>query len=352
MSTPLDREPAPDEPSPYAPRWARARSTALRLPDVADDGLYSEDPLPLGMQAASPGEAASQQRGVPVSLDPTVLPEPEPHRRSMFGMAAIALLAISAAAMVALLVVKMLPFGGAPVAKREPAAEPSSFASRYSDPTSQVTSQPVQALPQLVVAAAPVGQSDGPIPLGLALSAPRDGASVTIIGLAAGATLSRGRSAGAGSWRLAATELDRAAIQPPPGFAGTMEVLAELRLGDGTVIERRSLRFERAPPPAARRVVRQIDPEEIAALLKRGEDYIATGDLASARLVLQRAAEGGDARAALALAGTYDPNVLEQLGVKGFAPDVGLALAWYEKARDFGSAEAPRRLERLASRDR
>jgi hypothetical protein len=66
----------------------------------------------------------------------------------------------------------------------------------------------------------------------------------------------------------------------------------------------------------------------------------------------QRGAEAGGARAALALAGTYDPNVLEQLGVKGFAPDVGQALAWYEKARDFGSPEAPRRLERLASRDR
>ena len=33
------------------------------------------------------------------------------------------------------------------------------------------------------------------------------------------------------------------------------------------------------------------------------------------------------------------------------AADIRLALVWYGKARDFGSPEAPRRLELLASRD-
>ncbi len=46
--------------------------------------------------------------------------------------------------------------------------------------------------------------------------------------------------------------------------------------------------------------------------MRRGEDLIANGDLASARLVLQRAAEAGDPGAALRLPGTYDPIVLEQ----------------------------------------
>ena len=84
----------------------------------------------------------------------------------------------------------------------------------------------------------------------------------------------------------------------------------------------------------------------------RGEDFIATGDLASARLVLQRAAEGGDPRAALTLAGTYDPIVLEKLGIQGFASDIATARTWYERAKEFGSAEAMRRLEMLASRAR
>jgi len=102
---------------------------------------------------------------------------------------------------------------------------------------------------------------------------------------------------------------------------------------------------------AAAFVRRQLDRDEVAALLKRGEDFIASGDIASARLVLQRAAEAGEVRAALVVAGTYDPNVLEKLGLQGLPADVGMARTWYERAREFGSAEAPRRLEQLASRD-
>src|SRR5205085_2735935 len=151
---------------------------------------------------------------------------------------------------------------------------------------------------------------------------------------------------------LSAAEVGNAVIRPPRSFIGSMDIVAELRLSDGTVVERRPLHFERAAPQPPRQVaLRQLDADEIATLIRRGEEFIANGDLAAARLMLQRAAEAGDARAALALAGTYDPTVLEQLGVKGFAPDVALAQAWYEKAKDFGSADAPQRLERLASRN-
>jgi hypothetical protein len=94
----------------------------------------------------------------------------------------------------------------------------------------------------------------------------------------------------------------------------------------------------------------RLDPNEIASALRRADDLIASGDLAAARLVLRRAANAGDARAAMTLAGTYDPVILEKLGVHGFVPDVAMARAWYEKAKKFGSAEAPRRLELLASK--
>ena len=86
--------------------------------------------------------------------------------------------------------------------------------------------------------------------------------------------------------------------------------------------------------------------------MKRGEAYIADGDLAAARLVLQRAAEGGDPRATMALAGTYDPIVLEKLDVHGFASDIALARTWSSAQRSTGSPEAPRRLKMPASRDR
>jgi hypothetical protein len=96
--------------------------------------------------------------------------------------------------------------------------------------------------------------------------------------------------------------------------------------------------------------IHRLDPNEIASALRRADDLIASGDLAAARLVLRRAANAGDPRAAMTLAGTYDPVILEKLGVHGFVPDVAMARAWYEKAKKFGSAEAPRRLELLASK--
>jgi hypothetical protein len=125
------------------------------------------------------------------------------------------------------------------------------------------------------------------------------------------------------------------------------------------VADRKSLRLEwaaAAPEQSAGSPIRQLDPREIADLIRRGEEFIVTGDLASARLVLQRAVEAGDSRAALMLAGTYDPIMLVKIGiqvapdiVQGFAPDVALARTWYKWAKEFGSAEAARRLETLAS---
>jgi hypothetical protein len=95
--------------------------------------------------------------------------------------------------------------------------------------------------------------------------------------------------------------------------------------------------------------VRQLDRDEVAALAKRGEEFIAAGNITAARLVLQRAAEARDARAALLLGATYDPIMLEKSRVRGFAPDIATARTWYERAKEFGSAEATQRLEMLAS---
>jgi TPR repeat protein len=105
-----------------------------------------------------------------------------------------------------------------------------------------------------------------------------------------------------------------------------------------------------AEPPAPQPPIHQLDPDAIASLLQRADALIASGDVAAARLVLRRAADAGDAHAAMTLAETYDPAVLEKLGVHGFVPDLAMARSWYEKARAFGSAEAPRRLETLASK--
>jgi hypothetical protein len=98
--------------------------------------------------------------------------------------------------------------------------------------------------------------------------------------------------------------------------------------------------------------IHQIDPGEIASSLRRADGLIASGDIAAARLVLRRAAEGGDARSAMTLAETYDPAILGKLGVHGVVPDLAMARGWYEKAKKFGAKEATQRLEQLANKQR
>ncbi|HEX4556800.1 MAG TPA: hypothetical protein VH249_22610 [Xanthobacteraceae bacterium] len=95
-----------------------------------------------------------------------------------------------------------------------------------------------------------------------------------------------------------------------------------------------------------------LEAGEVERLIKRGEDYLAQGDLAAARLILTRAAEARHARAAYSLAATYDPVVHKQLRVVGLKSDIAQARAWYEKAAEYGSAEASRRLATLADRAR
>jgi hypothetical protein len=107
-----------------------------------------------------------------------------------------------------------------------------------------------------------------------------------------------------------------------------------------------------APDPVAavRPPVRELDAQSVKLLMQQGEQFVASGDLVAARLVYRRAAESGNAAAALALGATFDPVVLAKIGVKGMGADVEKARSWYEKAKEFGSPEAPRRLEMLANR--
>lgn len=97
-------------------------------------------------------------------------------------------------------------------------------------------------------------------------------------------------------------------------------------------------------------VIRHLDAGEIASLLKRADALIGSGDVAAARLVLRRAAEAGDARAAMMLGGTYDPTVLEKLRVRGVVPDMATARSWYEKAKRFGATDTSPRADLLAKR--
>jgi hypothetical protein len=101
-----------------------------------------------------------------------------------------------------------------------------------------------------------------------------------------------------------------------------------------------------AAPPAAP-VVRRMDPDELAALLKRARGLVETGDIAAGRLLLERAADAQEASAALLLAQTYDPAVLGTQDLRSIVPDPAMARSWYQKAAQYGSQDARQRLAQM-----
>jgi hypothetical protein len=102
-----------------------------------------------------------------------------------------------------------------------------------------------------------------------------------------------------------------------------------------------------ATPPPATPPARRIDAEELALLMKRAKDLLASGDIPPARLLLRRAADAEDPAAALMLAQTYDPQVLGTQDVRNINPDPELARNWYQRAAQLGSADAQRRLAQM-----
>jgi hypothetical protein len=150
----------------------------------------------------------------------------------------------------------------------------------------------------------------------------------------------------------------------PPRLAagdhdGAVSEAADDRAGDGQVArpESRSTDYSAtvaaasAPKEAAASAethTLRLDADEITMLVKRGQDFLKNGDLASARLLLRRAAEGGSAAAAFALAASFDPLIIRQLGAIGAIADAARAREWYQKAVELGSPSASQRLEQLA----
>jgi hypothetical protein len=67
---------------------------------------------------------------------------------------------------------------------------------------------------------------------------------------------------------------------------------------------------------------------------------IAGGHTEAVRTNLSEAVKNGNALAAVVLGLTYDPNVLDELGVHNFPADVAKAKGWYQKAQQMGAPEA------------
>lgn len=109
---------------------------------------------------------------------------------------------------------------------------------------------------------------------------------------------------------------------------------------------------EPAPPPlqsfSERRPAPTAAADPVPELLTMGAGLVANGDIAAAREVYGRAAATGAPSAIMALAETFDPNMLAAWGARGdIKADTGTARMLYGKALEAGIDKARARLEAL-----
>jgi hypothetical protein len=90
-----------------------------------------------------------------------------------------------------------------------------------------------------------------------------------------------------------------------------------------------------AAPPAP-----DLPVVDVAEFLARGDSYLLIGDITSARLFYERAADAGSGQGAMRLGATFDPNFLGRTGLIGTRGDQAKADTWYRRARSLGAAEA------------
>lgn len=330
---------------------------------------------------------AIQEQGGPDFVEaPSVLL----HRHAFGTFAARFAIAIAVSALVALVFVAAFP------ALQGPADEGglSSLPAWKLLKSSLFPAPQRKPAPTLVVV-----DSSGPVnerlSLGVNVKSPDPDATVTINGMPAGARVTVGRRMSSSEWRVPALEISDVSVIPPADFVGVMNLTAELRgpggaalvssvvrltwtsaTPAGTVVgtsastatmpsdnaaptpqqqpQQQSPMASPAPPSAARAEApaREINPDEVAGFVRRAQELLKTGDLQAARLLLLRAAEAHDARAALLLAKTFDPIVPKPFGVADGEPDLAQARHWYQKAEEWGASEARRELDALAGYNR
>jgi hypothetical protein len=98
-----------------------------------------------------------------------------------------------------------------------------------------------------------------------------------------------------------------------------------------------------APAPAPERAP-HLAAGQITELLDRGDSFLHAGDVVSARLFYERAADAGDWQAALRMGATFDPVFLGQAGVRTVGEPTK-AQSWYRHALDLGAPKSDRQFE-------
>jgi len=221
-----------------------------------------------------------------------------------------------------------------------------------------------------------------PIRVGPARAIPRN-SFVRVRGLPPMAALTEGYSIGPGSWAVPLQALTDLKVTLPVATGGPANVTVSLVAVDGkvlaevrtTLVVSSPLRNTRPPPteapappfatgaqPAGRPgpgppaaspsavAVTPADRERALQLLKKGEEQLAQGLVAPARLLFERAADLGLAEAAMALGATYDAAELDKPYLRGIGADARKAQRWYERALELGAGEADMRLRRLGAK--
>jgi hypothetical protein len=320
MSAPIQKEPTGrdrDAASMYAPPWARDAATdaadsaiaaTAKLRNVLPPAPLLKDPeLRARRSGPAPfeGDIALRELRARSPLDPDAVPEPPVvgSRRSTVGLVTRLSGAVGLAALVAVFLVSG---SGSREDTADEGAKP--FWSRLFG--GNVMRETLSA-PKVVAQRKAEPVTDRPVPM---------------------------------MERFAAAT---PAVEPPVTAAQQPQAPAQVQAPAQTQAAESPAPVPQAPP-AVSPPVRSLDRDEIAMLYRRGEQLIQQGDIAAARLMFGRAAEVGDARSALALGASYDPEVLRKLGVLGVAANATLAREWYAKASSFGSSEAALRIETMA----
>src|SRR5262245_34478667 len=210
------------------------------------------------------------------------------------------------------------------------------------------------------ILAEPATQIPFSIRVGPSRAIPRN-SFVRVRGLPSMAALSEGYSIAPGSWAVPLQALaDLKITLPIAAEEGRTNVTVSLVAIDGSVLaEVRTTLVVSAPRPPAERserngqtaspptLVLPVDRERALQLLRKGEEQLAQGLVAPARLLFERAAELGLAQAAMAMGATEDGGETDKPNLRRISPDAKQAKRWYERARQLGASEADTRLRRL-----
>ena len=119
--------------------------------------------------------------------------------------------------------------------------------------------------PKLIVQSSR-GVSGEPAPIALALRGAAYDAVVLIRGLVPGMELSAGGAVSGDTWQLSPTDLPYVWIAPPDGFVGSADLVAELRLSNGKIVDRQAMHIEWmtpvSPAPARSEFDTQLQPRQ------------------------------------------------------------------------------------------